>query len=171
MNKIFIAEVRTEFDKMFLAASSRGLVKISFGEESRFRFLGWLEEHFIDYVYEKNDTKTVRYVNAIRKYLQGKTKSLNFPVELMVEGFQKKVLLALMKVPYGTVVTYGELAGMAGNPRASRAAGTACKKNPLPFVIPCHRVIAAGNRLGGYGGGERLKKKLLANEGITGLRE
>ena len=171
MGKIYFTEAKTEFDKMFLAATTKGLVKISFGEESRHNFFGWLEEHFANYIYEKNDAKMSRYVKEIKRYLEGKTRELKFPVELVVKGFQKKVLMALREVPYGTVVTYGELAGMAGNPRASRAAGSACKKNPLPFVIPCHRVIAAGNRLGGYGGGERLKKQLLANEGVTGLKE
>ena len=77
------------------------------------------------------------------------------------------------EVGWGETVTYGELADLAGRPRAARAAGSAMRDNPLPFVIPCHRVVAAGGRIGGYGGGRNavdLKRTLLAREGVTGLR-
>ena len=77
------------------------------------------------------------------------------------------------EVGWGETVTYGELADLAGRPRAARAAGSAMRDNPLPFVIPCHRVVAAGGRIGGYGGGRNavdLKRKLLAREGVTDLR-
>jgi methylated-DNA-[protein]-cysteine S-methyltransferase len=91
-----------------------------------------------------------------------------------VEGFRRTVLETLARdVAWGEVVTYGELAGMAGRPRAARAVGSAMRDNPLPFVIPCHRVVAAGGRIGGYGGGRNavaLKRKLLEREGVTGLR-
>jgi O-6-methylguanine DNA methyltransferase len=171
MKKIFFTEFKTSFDWMYLAASDKGVVKMSFGKDSNHSFFSWLEDHFPDHMYEKNDTRTKKYVKKIEAYLKGSTKQLDIPVDLHVSGFQRKVLLALMKVPYGKIVTYGELAFKAGNPRASRAAGTACGRNPLPFVIPCHRVVAAGGKLGGYGGGERLKRKLLENEGITGLKD
>ena len=80
-------------------------------------------------------------------------------------GFRGEVLDALEGVPYGETVTYGELAGMAGRPLASRAVGTAMATNPLPVVVPCHRVLAAGGRLGGYGPGLALKERLLRMEG------
>ena len=91
-----------------------------------------------------------------------------------IDGFKRTVLETLARdVAWGEVVTYGELAGMAGRPRAARAVGSAMRHNPLPFVIPCHRVVAAGGRIGGYGGGRNavaLKRELLAREGVTGLR-
>jgi len=91
-----------------------------------------------------------------------------------VEGFRRIVLETLARdVAWGEIVTYGELAGMAGRPRAARAVGSAMRDNPLPFVIPCHRVVAAGGRIGGYGGGRNavaLKRELLEREGVTGLR-
>jgi methylated-DNA-[protein]-cysteine S-methyltransferase len=80
-------------------------------------------------------------------------------------GFLGEVLDALEAVPYGETVSYGELAGMAGRPRASRAVGTAMATNPLPIVVPCHRVVAAGGALGGYGPGVATKVKLLELEG------
>ena len=91
-----------------------------------------------------------------------------------VDGFRRTVLETLaLSVEWGEIVTYGELADMAGRPRAARAVGSAMRDNPLPFVIPCHRVVAAGGRIGGYGGGRNavaLKRQLLEREGITGLR-
>jgi methylated-DNA-[protein]-cysteine S-methyltransferase len=91
-----------------------------------------------------------------------------------VDGFRREVLATLAReVPWGEVVSYGELAVLAGRPRAARAVGSAMRNNPIPFVIPCHRVIAAGNRIGGYGGGRNaveLKRELLAREGVSTLR-
>jgi methylated-DNA-[protein]-cysteine S-methyltransferase len=87
-----------------------------------------------------------------------------------VSGFRRTVLETLAnEVPWGETVSYGELASMAGRPRAARAAGSAMRNNPLPFVIPCHRVLAAGGKIGGYGGGANaieLKRALLAREGV-----
>lgn len=171
MKKIYFTEFDSGAWKIFLAASEKGVVKISYGENSKFGFFSWLEDHFPGYMYEKNDTRLKKYARQVRDYIAGRIRKIDFPIDLQEKGFFKQVLLALRKVPYGKTVTYGELAGMAGSPRASRAAGTACSKNPLPLIIPCHRVIASGNRLGGYGGGEKLKKKLLENEGITGLKD
>ena len=87
--------------------------------------------------------------------------------ELDGTPFQKKVWLALTKIPHGETRTYGEVAKSIGSPGAARAVGTACGANPLPILIPCHRVLAAGGKLGGYSGGLDIKKKLLACEGIS----
>lgn len=87
-----------------------------------------------------------------------------------IDGFRRKVLETLAaRVGWGETVSYGELAELAGRPRAARAVGSAMRNNPLPFVIPCHRVVAAGNKIGGYGGGRNaveLKRELLAREGV-----
>lgn len=91
-----------------------------------------------------------------------------------IEGFRRIALETLAReVPWGETVTYGELADLAGRPRAARAVGSAMRDNPLPFVIPCHRVVAAGGKIGGYGGGRNavaLKRQLLTREGVTNLR-
>jgi methylated-DNA-[protein]-cysteine S-methyltransferase len=87
-----------------------------------------------------------------------------------IDGFRRTVLETLnRRVGWGETVSYGELAELAGRPRAARAVGSAMRSNPVPFVIPCHRVIAAGHRIGGYGGGRNaiaLKRALLAREGV-----
>ena len=91
-----------------------------------------------------------------------------------IDGFRRHVLQTLAKeVRWGEVVSYGELAAMSGRPRAARAVGSAMRNNPVPFVIPCHRVVAAGNKIGGYGGGRNaiaLKRALLEREGVSTLR-
>jgi methylated-DNA-[protein]-cysteine S-methyltransferase len=108
-------------------------------------------------------------------WFAGKRHAFDVAVDLEgIDGFRRTVLETLLReVGWGETVTYGELADLAGRPRAHRAAGSAMRDNPLPFVIPCHRVVAAGGRIGGYGGGRNavdLKRKLLAREGVTNLR-
>jgi methylated-DNA-[protein]-cysteine S-methyltransferase len=94
------------------------------------------------------------------------------PVDLDgIDGFRRTVLDTLARqVPWGETVSYGELAEMAGRPRAARAVGRTMATNPLPFLIPCHRVLAAGGKIGGYGSGRNaidLKRALLAREGVV----
>lgn len=80
--------------------------------------------------------------------------------------FQRKVYGALRRIPYGSVITYGELASLIGNPGAARAVGRACASNPVPIVVPCHRVVRSGGSIGGFAGGPELKAKLLRIEGV-----
>ena len=108
-------------------------------------------------------------------WFTGKRKAFDLQLDLDgIDGFRRVALQTLAReVVWGETVTYGELADLAGRPRAARAAGSAMRDNPLPFVIPCHRVVAAGGRIGGYGGGRNavaLKRKLLEREGVTNLR-
>ena len=108
-------------------------------------------------------------------WFAGTRHAFDVPIDLEgIAGFRRLALETLAReVGWGETVTYGELADLAGRPRAARAAGSAMRDNPLPFVIPCHRVVAAGARIGGYGGGRNaveLKRRLLAREGVTGLR-
>ncbi len=102
----------------------------------------------------------------IERYFKGE--HVSWAGKPIPEGteFQTRVWNAAAAIPFGTTVTYGELAEMAGNPRAARAVGTAMKHNPLPILIPCHRVIAANGKLGGFGGGLDMKRWLLRHEGV-----
>ena len=97
----------------------------------------------------------------LEQYLAGERQEFTFPIRSAGSEFSQRVWRAVQAIPYGETITYGELARRIGNPKAFRAVGTANGRNPLPLVIPCHRVVAAGGRLGGYGGGLRLKRRLL----------
>ncbi len=105
----------------------------------------------------------------LEEYFSGERTS--FALALAPRGtvFQLAVWEALATIPYGETITYGELARCVGRPAASRAVGQANGANPLPIVYPCHRVVAAGGKLGGYGGGLETKRRLLALEGVTPL--
>jgi methylated-DNA-[protein]-cysteine S-methyltransferase len=109
------------------------------------------------------------------EWFAGRRHAFDLTIDLgPIEGFRRHVLETLAsEVTWGEVVSYGELAAMSGRPRAARAVGSAMRNNPIPFVIPCHRVVAAGNHIGGYGGGRNavaLKRALLEREGVSTLR-
>jgi methylated-DNA-[protein]-cysteine S-methyltransferase len=140
-----------------LSAGSEGLVRIDFGPVASVADPGGgstAEDH-LDVGARQLD-----------EYFSGRRTAFTVALDRSDRvGFRGEVLVALETVPYGETVSYGELAGMAGRPLASRAVGTAMATNPLPLVVPCHRVIAAGGRLGGYGPGPELKVRLLELEG------
>lgn len=101
----------------------------------------------------------------LKAYFEGERVAFDTPLRLTGTDFQKRVWTEMTRIPYGEVVSYGELARRAGC-RAYRAVGQACHRNPLPLLVPCHRVIASGGRLGGFGGGEDIKRLLLRFEGV-----
>jgi methylated-DNA-[protein]-cysteine S-methyltransferase len=105
--------------------------------------------------------------DALAGYLEGDATTLELPVDLqlMRAPFRRTVLETLRGVPRGQTVSYGELAARAGNPGASRAVGSACARNPIPIVVPCHRVLPSTGKLGNYGGGPERKRVLLELEG------
>jgi len=149
-----------------VGSSPDGLCKVSFASSVEDEFFSWLEDNFPNSVYREDAKANSTYIRALEEYFAGKRRKFGFKLDLRAGGFRRDALLALSKVPWGTVVSYGELAALAGSPRAARAAGTACASNPIPLAIPCHRVIAAGGRIGGYGGGLDHKKFLLKLEGV-----
>ena len=100
----------------------------------------------------------------IMAYLEGKRRLLDFPIRMMGTPFQQRVWRALQQIPYGTTRTYGEIATAIGNPRASRAVGMACNKNPLLLIVPCHRIVGAGGKLTGFAYGMNAKQWLLELE-------
>ena len=100
-------------------------------------------------------------------YFEGRLKHFDVPLDWRLStGFRQKVLRQIDRIPYGQTRSYREVATGAGNERAVRAAGSACGSNPIPIVVPCHRVLRTGGGLGGYGGGLELKEELLRLEGV-----
>src|SRR5713101_3621789 len=103
-------------------------------------------------------------VRQLREYFAGRRTEFDLPLEPEGTLFQQTVWRHLRDIPFGETISYGELAKRAGNPKASRAVGAANGANPIPIVIPCHRVIGSNGKLTGYGGGLPIKEKLLALE-------
>ena len=104
---------------------------------------------------------------GIENLAAGKRDEMDVPLDYSLgTPFQQQVWRELRRVPWGEAISYGELAARIGNPKASRAVGSANGKNPLAPVVPCHRVIQSGGALGGYGGGLEMKRRLLALEGV-----
>ncbi|USF26765.1 Methylated-DNA--protein-cysteine methyltransferase, constitutive [Firmicutes bacterium ASF500] len=100
----------------------------------------------------------------ISEYLEGRRRTFDFPYVLKGTPFQQRVWQALCTIPYGETRTYGEIAAAAGSPKAFRAVGMANHQNPIFIAVPCHRVIGAGGKLVGYGGGLDMKEALLQME-------
>ena len=106
-------------------------------------------------------------VHQLQEYFQGQRQAFTLPLTPSGTPFQQRVWQALQHIPFGTTLTYRELAQRLGMPQAARAVGHANGRNPLAIVIPCHRLIGSDGRLRGYAGGLALKRRLLQHEGIT----
>jgi len=103
----------------------------------------------------------------LREYLAGQRQTFELPLAPVGTVFQKRIWTLLAEIPFGAVASYGDIAAQAGRPNAARAVGGACRCNPIPIFIPCHRVVTAGGRLGGFGLGLELKQRLLDLEGVA----
>ena len=146
--------------KIYIVAVKEGIVKISFSTESPQELEKYCQRYLGSRVREGSEyTRNAK--QQILKYLEGKSQSLDFPVIHLNSPFRKKVLEVERNIPYGETRSYGEVAKMVNNPRASRAVGSANSGNPLPLYFPCHRIISSKGSLGGYGGGLGVKKYLL----------
>ena len=154
----------TTFDspigKIYIAAVKEGVIKISFSTESLQEFENYCQKHLGAGVREGSEyTRDAK--QQILKYLEGKSQSLDFPVIHINSPFRKKVLEIERNIPYGETRSYGEVAKIVNNPRASRAVGSANAKNPLPLYFPCHRIINSNGKLGGFGWGVDIKQYLF----------
>lgn len=152
--------------ELLVAATDRGLVRVAFHWE-----LGSDDvlQELADRVSPRVLAAPARLDPVAREldgYFAGRRRHFETPLDMRLSrGFRREVLEALRHVDYGRTASYAELAADAGRPRAVRAAATACATNPLPLVIPCHRVIRSDGSLGHYGGGDATKRTLLELEG------
>jgi methylated-DNA-[protein]-cysteine S-methyltransferase len=115
--------------------------------------------------WRRDDARFVVERRQLSEYFAGERTTFDFPLVLAGNAFERRVWEALQAIPYGTTITYGELAARLGAPGAARAVGAANGRNPIAIVVPCHRVIGARGKLTGYGGGLARKRALLAHEG------
>jgi methylated-DNA-[protein]-cysteine S-methyltransferase len=157
----------TPLGRLLVVQGPRGIVRIGFEEEAEDGLLAEVATRLGPRILA-SDRELAATRDAISGYLEGEGDTLELPVdlELVHAPFRHKVLETLHDtVARGEVVTYGKLAERAGNPRAHRAAATACARNPIPIVVPCHRVLPSSGGIGNYGGGPERKRALLELEG------
>jgi methylated-DNA-[protein]-cysteine S-methyltransferase len=149
---------------LLLAATSTGLVRVAYEIEDHARVLDALSQRLSPRV-----LRAPRRLDAVAReldeYFSGRRRVFDLPLDMSLSrGFRQLVQQHLAEIGYGQTRTYGQVAQLVGNPKAVRAVGTACATNPLPVVVPCHRVLRADGTPGGYVGGPRVKQTLLSLE-------
>jgi methylated-DNA-[protein]-cysteine S-methyltransferase len=159
------APAESPFGTLLLAATRRGLVRLAFPEESLDGMLEALVRRVSPRIVEaRAPLDEVR--RELEEYFEGHRRGFDVALDwTLVAPFARRVLRVTSQIPYGDVLSYAEVAADAGSPRGFRAAGNALGANPIPIVVPCHRVLRSGGTLGGYGGGLERKRFLLELEG------
>ena len=151
--------------RVLVASTPRGLLRVSFPTQPVDEVLAELAVAVSPRILEAPER-----LDAVRReldeYFEGERTDFDLALDWrLTKGFRRRVLRATARIPYGETVTYADVAGSAGSPRGYRAAGSALGANPIPLVVPCHRVLRTGGALGGYGGGLAVKEQLLSLEG------
>jgi methylated-DNA-[protein]-cysteine S-methyltransferase len=162
------ATVDSPFGGLLLAATPRGLVKVDLPgsghdpQETLEELARRVSPRLLEAPARLDDARC-----QLDLYFEGRLTEFELPLDWRLSrDFRLRALRAIARIPYGQTRSYTEIAKSAGNERAVRAAGTACGSNPIPIVVPCHRVLRTGGALGGYGGGLPMKEALLKLEGI-----
>ena len=148
--------------ELFLAATPRGLCRISYTVDGQDEVVARLFGARV----LRTPLDEVR--RELDEYFEGRRRAFGLPLDLRVAPFHEDVLRELARVPYGRTDTYGHLAALVGRPKAARAVGTVMNRNPIPIVLPCHRIVGANGSLTGYAGGLDTKRRLLELEGTLG---
>lgn len=155
---------------LLLAATDAGLVRVVYEVEGFDAALDALARRVSPRIL-RAPARLDAASRALEAYLAGTSRDLDVPLDLRLSsGFRAQVLAGLRRIPYGATASYAEIAAAAGNAKAVRATGTACATNPLPIVIPCHRVVRSDGSLGAYLAGPEVKARLLALEGAPAHR-
>ncbi|WP_405738013.1 methylated-DNA--[protein]-cysteine S-methyltransferase [Streptomyces sp. NBC_00028] len=165
------AVVGTDIGPLLLAATRDGLVNVVFHatEPVRDKALDRLASRLGGEPVEAPGSPLLAEpIRQVKAYFEGRRRDFELPLDWsLISGFNRQVLRVLAAgVPYGSVIGYGDLAGRVGQPGAAQAVGVAMGSNPLPVVVPCHRVVESDGGIGGFGGGLETKRKLLALEGV-----
>lgn len=159
----------TSFDSkiglIYVASTEKGVCKISVPRQTKRDFFGWLDENFDDNEVMDNKSHNRDVIDQLARYFNGKLAKFLCPIDLIGTPFQTRVWKELTKIPYGTTITYKQLAKRIGTSRGFQAVGRANAANPLPIIVPCHRVIGTDGSLVGYSSGIKTKEFLLKLEG------
>lgn len=156
--------VETPVGSLLIAATQRGIVRVAFASENHEAVLESLAERLSPRIL-RAPARLDPAARELDEYFQGRRRAFELPLDLSLsKGFRREVLDHLRSIGYGHTETYTEVAIAAGSPRAVRAVGSACATNPLPVIVPCHRVLRSDGSLGGYLGGLDAKRALLELE-------
>jgi methylated-DNA-[protein]-cysteine S-methyltransferase len=161
---LHLGSVSTRSGLVHIAAGPRGLVAVALPGQRLGSFLADLRARRPGVTLRRDPAAVATATRQIAEYFAGRRRRFELRFELEAPPFTQRVLGALCRIPYGETRTYGAIARAVGRPGAARAVGQACGRNPLPLLIPCHRVVAEDGGLGGFGGGPRLKQRLLEIE-------
>lgn len=157
--------IDTPVGDLLLAATDKGLVRVAYANENHDKVLDQLSERISPRILLA-PASLDEAARELDDYFAGTRTTFDLPLDLqLASGFRRQVLERLRQLAYGHTASYGAVAHQVGNPRAVRAVGTACATNPLPVVVPCHRVVRTDGKIGNYVGGPETKKQLLEFEG------
>lgn len=163
--EVYCTSFDSRIGRIYVASTEEGVCKISVPKESRKDFFDWLKDHFEPDVVADNRARNKDVIDQLVRYFNGRLAKFNCPIDLIGTPFQVRVWKELAKIPYGSTVSYKHLSKRAGVPKATQAVGRANGANPLPIIIPCHRVLGANGALVGYSCGVKTKEFLLRLEG------
>lgn len=163
---LYYAMTDSPFGPLVLLATPTGLCRVGLPGESRASLEAWAVQRVGSEPLEENLAALSEAVIQLREYFSRLRREFDLPLDLRGTPFQRRVWEELRRIPYGQTVAYGELAHRVGRPGAARAVGQAVGANPVPIIVPCHRVVGADGSLVGYGGGIEIKAALLRLEGI-----
>lgn len=152
--------------RVCIARSDRGICAVKFGDGVR-ELEAKLRASFPGATLQRDQEGLSDALRRVQALIEDPEAGFDLPVDAKGTPFQQRVWKVLATIPPGYVISYGELARRAGQPTAARAVAQACGANPVPVLIPCHRVIRSSGELGGFGGGIERKIALLAREGVT----
>lgn len=159
------------FGRLYLAATGRGLVRVSLEQPDDDAFAGALEARFEGHPVIRDAAALAEPQRQLDEYFSGERVDFDLAVDLeALTPFEREVLSVARRIPFGEVLPYAEVARRLRRPRASRAVGNALGHNPVPIVVPCHRVVRSDGSLGGYTGGAAYKRRLLMLEGRSEYR-
>ncbi len=163
---IYTTTTDSPFGPLILVATPTGLCRVGLPGEGWAALKEWLARWVGPEMPEENPEALAPAVTQLREYFSRIRREFDLPLDLRGTPFQRRVWEELRGIPYGQTVSYGELARRVGRPGAARAVGRAVGANPIPIIVPCHRVIGADHSLVGYGGGLEVKEALLRLEGV-----
>jgi methylated-DNA-[protein]-cysteine S-methyltransferase len=165
MTKIYITSFDSKIGTIHVASSAKGVCKISIPAQSKRDFMSWVSARLKPEVIVESSGKNKQIIDELNRYLDRRLVKFHSSLDLVGTEFQKRVWMELRRVRYGSVISYKELANRIGCKGGYQAVGRANATNPIPIVIPCHRIVGSDHSLVGYAAGLKTKEFLLRLEG------